>query len=183
MTWQQALIMGRKTSTESNILSIDDISKLFKGRNLAFVSTLSDDGSPHITPVWSDIYEDKNILMNTSETSAKKRHIDKDPGIAISIVAQYNPYNMVSIKGKVIEQTTAGADEHLRKLAQKYLGFGKYYYKKPTNKRIILKVKPDKIMGLSPHPAFFFLHTRHLTSKNKDNQNIKSTLGSNDLYF
>ncbi len=90
---------------------------------------------------------------------------------------------MVSIKGKVIEQTTAGADEHLRKLAQKYLGFGKYYYKKPTNKRIILKVKPDKIMGLSLHPAFFFLHTRHLTSKNKDNQNIKSTLGSNDIYF
>ncbi len=55
--------MGRKTSTESNILSIDDISKLFKGRNLAFVSTLSDDGSPHITPVWSDIDEDKNIFF------------------------------------------------------------------------------------------------------------------------
>ena len=100
----------RKTSTKSSILSIDDISKLFKGRNLAFVSTLSDDGSPHITPVWSDIDEDKNILINTSETSAKKRHIDKDPRIAISMVEQYNPYNMVSIKEKVIEQTTAGAD-------------------------------------------------------------------------
>jgi hypothetical protein len=37
---------GCKTSTESSILSFEDISKLFKGRNLAFVSTLSDDGSP-----------------------------------------------------------------------------------------------------------------------------------------
>jgi PPOX class probable F420-dependent enzyme len=145
------------TPLSSSPLSQEDISKLFKGRNLAFVSTLSSDGSPHITPVWSDIDEENNILINTSETSAKKRHLDKDPRIAISIVEQYNPYNMVSIKGKVIEKTTVGADEHLRKLAQKYLGFGKYYYRKPKNPRIILKVKPDKIMGLSLHPAFYFL--------------------------
>src|ERR1044072_754543 len=76
-----------------NSVSVDDISKLFKGRNLAFVSTLSDDGSPHVTPVWSDMDEENNILINTSEISAKKRHADKDPRIAISIVEQYNPYN------------------------------------------------------------------------------------------
>ena len=140
-----------------NSVSVDDISKLFKGRNLAFVSNLSDDSSPHVTPVWSDMDEDNNILINTSEISAKKRHVDKDPRIAISIVEQYNPYNMVSIKGRVIEQTTIGADEHLRTLAQKYLGFGKYFYRKPKDKRIILKVKPEKVMGLSLHPAFYFL--------------------------
>ena len=142
---------------ESNTISIEDISKLFKGRNLSYVSTLSTDGSPHVTPVWLDIDEEHNILINTSEISAKKKHIDKDPRIAISIVEQYNPYNMVSIKGRVIEQTSIGADEHLRKLALKYLGFGKYYYRKPKYNRIILKVKPEKIMGLSLHPAFYFL--------------------------
>jgi PPOX class probable F420-dependent enzyme len=145
------------TSENFNTMSVDDISKLFKGRNLAFVSTLSDDGSPHVTPVWSDMDEDNNILINTSEITAKKRHADKDPRIAISVVEQYNPYNMVSIKGRVIEQTSTGADEHLRALAQKYLGFGKYFYRKPKDKRIILKVKPEKIMGLSLHPAFYFL--------------------------
>jgi PPOX class probable F420-dependent enzyme len=146
-----------RTSESFNTVSVDDISRLFKGRNLAFVSTLSDDGSPHVTPVWSDVDEDNNILINTSEISAKKRHADKDPRIAISIVEQYNPYNMVSIKGRVIEQTSTGADEHLRTLAQKYLGFGKYFYRKPKDKRVILKVKPEKIMGLSLHPAFYFL--------------------------
>ncbi len=142
---------------DSNTVSIEDISKLFKGRNLSYVSTLSSDGSPHVTPVWSDIDEENNILINISEISAKKKHVDKDPRIAIAIVEQYNPYNMVSIKGRVIEQTSIGADEHLRKLALKYLGFGKYYYRKPNHKRIILKVKPEKIMGLSLHPAFYFL--------------------------
>jgi len=72
-------------------------------------------------------------------------------------VDQNNPFNMASIKGKVIEHTTEGADEHLKRLAKKYLGIGKYYYRKPNHKRIILKIKPEKIMGLSIHPAFYFL--------------------------
>ncbi len=76
---------------------------------------------------------------------------------ALSVVEQNNPYNMVSIKGRVIEQTTEGADEHLKRLAKRYLGLGKYYYRKPDHKRIILKIKPEKIMGLSIHPAFYFL--------------------------
>jgi PPOX class probable F420-dependent enzyme len=150
---------GNKESSigDSETISIEDISKLFKGRNLSYLATLTTDGSPHVTPVWSDIDEQNNILINISEISAKKKHVDKDPRIAISIVEQYNHYNMVSIKGRVIEQTSIGADEHLRKLALKYLGFGKYYYRKPKHKRIILKIKPEKIMGLSLHPAFYFL--------------------------
>jgi hypothetical protein len=49
------------------------------------------------------------------------------------------------------------ADNHLHKLAKKYLGIGKYYYRKPSQKRVIIKVKPEKIMGISIHPAFYFL--------------------------
>jgi hypothetical protein len=35
-----------------------DIQRLFQGRNLAFVSTLSEDGSSHITPMWADMEGD-----------------------------------------------------------------------------------------------------------------------------
>ena len=140
----------------ASTLSKEDVSKLFEGRNLAFISTLSKDGSPHVTPVWADI-ENDIILINTSEAAAKNKHIARDPRVAISIVEQYNPYNMVSIKGKVIEQTTEGAEEHLKKLAKKYLGVGKYYYRRPRHKRVILKIRVEKIMGLSLHPAFYFL--------------------------
>ena len=97
------------------------------------------------------------ILINTFETSAKNKHVTKDKRVALSIVDQNNPFNMVSIKGKVIEQTTEEADEHLKKLAKKYLGIGKYNYRKPSNKQIIIKIKPEKIMSLSIHPAFYFL--------------------------
>jgi PPOX class probable F420-dependent enzyme len=147
-----------KTDVSSGATELDekDMHRLFQGRNLAFISTLSKDGSPHITPVWADM-EDDLILINTFETSAKNRNIKTDPRIAISVVENNNPYNMVSIKGRVIEQTTEGADEHLKKLAKRYLGLGKYYYRKPKQRRIILKIKPEKVMGLSIHPAFYFL--------------------------
>lgn len=137
-------------------LSKDELSRLFQFRNLAYVGTLSKDGSPHITPVWAEMVEDL-IFINTFEESAKVRHILKDKRIALSIVEQNNPFQMVSIKGKVVEQTSEGADEHLKKLAKRYLGIGKYYYRKPNHKRVILKMKPEKIMGLSIHPAFYFL--------------------------
>lgn len=133
-----------------------DLKRLFEGRNLAFISTLSKDGSPHITPVWADM-EDDQVLVNTFETSAKNRNITRDPRIAVAVVETNNPYNMVSIKGRVIDRTTEGADEHLKKLAKRYLGIGKYYYRKPNHTRIILKIKPEKVMGLSIHPAFYFL--------------------------
>ena len=133
-----------------------DLQRLLQGRNLAFISTLSRDGSPHITPMWADMEGDV-ILINTFESSAKSKNIKRDPRIAISVVESNNPYNMVSIKGRVIDQTTEGADEHLKKLAKRYLGIGKYYYREPNRKRVILKIKPEKATGLSIHPAFYFL--------------------------
>lgn len=137
-------------------LSEEELRFLFQGRNLAFLATLSKDGSPHVTPVWAEMVDDL-ILINTFESSAKNKHITNDKRIALSVVEQNNPFNMVSIKGIVIEQTTDGADEHLKRLAKKYLGIGRYYYRRPKHKRIILKIKPEKIMGLSIHPAFYFL--------------------------
>ena len=137
-------------------LSKEDLHRLFQFRNLAFVSTLSRDGSPHVTPVWAEMVDDL-ILINTFETSAKNKHLSNDKRISVSVVDQNNPFNMVSIEGEVIERTSEGADEHLKGLAKRYLGIGKYYYRKPNHKRIIIKIRPNKILGLSIHPAFYFL--------------------------
>ena len=140
-------------------ISDEDLHRLFTGRNLVFISTLSHDGSPNITPVWADI-EEKFILINSFEGSAKVRNARRDPRVALSIVDTFNTYNMVSIKGKAVEITTEGADEHIKKLAKKYLGIGKYYYRKPKQTRVIMKIKPDKLIGISIHPAFLFLGYR-----------------------
>lgn len=127
----------------------DSVIRLLTGKNFAFVATLMKDGSPQITPTWID-YDGKTILINTAEGRTKQKNISKDQRVAISIVDQNNPYHMVTIRGKVIEQTVKGADEHIDKLAKRYLGVDKYPFRSPTEKRIILKVKPEKIFHSQP---------------------------------
>ena len=124
----------------------EPVAQLLKGKNFAYVSTLMKDGSPRVTPTWIDIEKDGNsILINTAEGRIKHKNVSRDPGVAISVADQSNPYNMVSIRGKVIEQITKGADEHTDTLAKKYLGMDKYPYRSANEKRVMLKIKPEKV--------------------------------------
>ncbi len=135
-----------------NDLLSEPIIRLFKNKNFAFIATINKDGSPQVTPTWVDIDEENgNILINTAIGRLKQRNVSRDPRVSISMVdEQINPYSMVTVKGMVVEQITDGADEHIDKLANKYLNSDKYPGHSPNIKRIILKIKPDKIFYLPP---------------------------------
>jgi PPOX class probable F420-dependent enzyme len=133
-----------------NIEEISEpVANIIKQRNFAFFATLSKDGSPQVTPTWIDI-DDTTILINTAEGRIKQRNVSRDPRVSISLVDEENPYSMVTIKGRVIEQTNDGADEHIDKLAKKYLNIDKYPGHSPSIKRVILKIKPEKVFYLPP---------------------------------
>ena len=127
----------------------DSVIQLLTGKNFAFVATLMKDGSPQITPTWID-FDGNSILINTAEGRVKQKNISRDPHVAISIVDQNNPYQMVTIRGKVIEQTSSGADDHIDKLAKRYLGVDKYPFRSQDEKRVILKVQPEKVFYMKP---------------------------------
>ena len=93
------------TMNDQNKDNLNDpgIRKLFEDKNFVFLSSLMKDGSPHVTPTWVDI-ENGNILINTAKGRIKQKNISRDPRVALAIVDQNNPYNMVTIRGKVIEQ-------------------------------------------------------------------------------
>jgi PPOX class probable F420-dependent enzyme len=127
--------------------NLDDpnIRKLFESKNFVFLSSLMKDGSPQVTPMWVDI-ENGYILVNTAIGRLKQKNISRDPRVALAIADQNNPYNMVTIRGEVIEQITGvPAEEHIDKLAKKYIGKDKYPYRSPGEERIILKIKAEKI--------------------------------------
>lgn len=139
--------------------------KFFKGRNFGFLGTLNKDGSPQVTPTWIDIVEgheghEEIILINTAKDRIKQKNVTRDPRVSISMVDEDNPYSMVTIKGRVIEQTTKGADEHIDKLAKRYLNAERYPAHSPSVKRIILKIKPEKIFYLPPRYTEYLQKTR-----------------------
>ncbi|HYY50062.1 MAG TPA: PPOX class F420-dependent oxidoreductase [Nitrososphaeraceae archaeon] len=135
--------------SEINKKIIGPVSKIIEKNCFAFLATLMEDGSPHVSPVWIDIV-DNIILINTAKGRIKQRNVSRDPRVSISLIDDENPYSMVTIRGKVIEQTSIGADEHIDKLAKKYLNAEKYPGHSPNLERVILRIKPEKIFYLPP---------------------------------
>ena len=146
--------MSKEKNTNNDILS-EAIVKFFRGKNFGFLGTINKNGSPHVTPTWIDIEENEDghgglILVNTAKDRVKQKNVSRDPRVSISMVDETNPYSMVTIRGRVIEQTTEGADEHIDKLARRYLNADRYPSHSPSAKRIILKIKPEKVFYLPP---------------------------------
>jgi len=117
---------------------------LFRKRAFADLATLMPDGSPQVTPVWCD-YDGTHVLLNTAKGRQKDQNIRRDPRIALSILDPENPYRYLEIRGRVVEITEKGADEHINKLAKKYLGKDLYPYRQPGEVRLLLRVQPDRV--------------------------------------
>ena len=126
-----------------------EVEKLFKDKNFASFATMMGDCAPQVTPVWVD-YDQGNILINTAEGRTKVRNIAKNPNVAVCVTDSANPYMMVTVRGRIIEKTSQGADEHIDRMAKKYLGADKYPFRAPGEKRVLLKIKPESVMFMSP---------------------------------
>ena len=135
-------------SQKENNLDNPSIRSLFENKNFAFVATSMKDGSPQITPTWVDI-EGSLILINTALGRLKQKNLKRDPRIAVAVADKNNPYEMVTVRGEVVEQVTGEAAEtHIDKLAKKYIDKDKYPGRAPGEKRILLKIKPIKLFHM-----------------------------------
>jgi PPOX class probable F420-dependent enzyme len=107
----------------------------------AAVTTLRRDGSPHSTIVWIDEV-DGEVWFNTAVGRAKERHIRHDPRVSVLVLDPANQYRWVSVSGSATLQRE-GADEHIDKLAKKYLGQDRYPWHDPNQERIIVRIRPE----------------------------------------
>lgn len=131
-----------------NSITDPSIKSLFENKNFAFVATSMKDGSPHVTPTWVDI-QDSYILINTAIGRVKQKNVARDPRVSLSVADNNNPYHMVTVAGEIVEQITGEeAESHIDKLAKKYLNKDKYPGRAPGEKRILLKIKPKKVVHM-----------------------------------
>lgn len=141
---------------EKKRILTEPVIKIIKDKNFVFLGTIMKDGRPQVSPIWIDIDDNNNILLfNTAQGRIKHKNISRDPRVSLSLVDKNNPYSMVTIQGTVIEQTTIGADEHIDKLAKKYLNINRYPSHSPSIKRVICKIKPEKMYYLPPRYTEF----------------------------
>jgi PPOX class probable F420-dependent enzyme len=127
----------------------DDAKHLLEGKHFAHVATLNSDGSPQVSAVWIGIDGDQ-VTFNTAEGRVKTNNLHDDPRVAISVVNQENPYENLIIQGNVVEMTQDGADEDIDALAKRYLDADSYPFRQPGEKRVIVKIDPEKVNHTNP---------------------------------
>ena len=109
-----------------------------------YLATIMSDGSPQVTPVWFNT-EGDTILVNSASGRVKDKNMRSRPQVAMVIADPLNPYRYIQIRGKVVEFTQEGAEEHIDILNLKYTGNPHYPTHNPEQPRIIYKILPDKV--------------------------------------
>ena len=128
-----------KTIPETHLDLLTDEKKAF-----LVLATLMPDGAPQVTPVWFNT-DSENILINSAEGRIKDRNMRARPRVTVCILDPSNPYRYLQIRGKVVEITENGADDHIDALALKYRGVSKYPYRQPGEQRVMYKIQIEKV--------------------------------------
>lgn len=120
---------------------------LFHMPCFANLATLMPDGRPQVTPVWCD-YDGTYVVVNTAKGRQKDRNMRRDKRVALSIMDSRNPYRYLEVRGTVVEITEEGADDHIDKMAKKYLGVDRYPNRRPGEIRVLYKIRPEKTSSM-----------------------------------
>src|SRR5450432_714331 len=116
---------------------------LFQKRAFANLATLMPDGTPQVTPVWFD-WDGTHVIINSARGRQKDKNMQRNAAVALSILDPDNPYRYLEVRGKVAEITEDGADDHIDKMAKKYIGKDSYPFRRPGEVRVLYKILPSK---------------------------------------
>ena len=125
--------------------SLDDpgVRALLDQPNHAVVSTLGDDGEIHSAVVWVSV-EDGRLAVNSAVGRKWPTDLERNPAITVLVYDESNPYDYVEVRGTA-RGTTEGADDHIDRLAQKYIGQQNYPFRQPGEQRITYLVDATRV--------------------------------------
>jgi PPOX class probable F420-dependent enzyme len=124
---------------------LDPRLELFDTPNLTYLSTVMPDGSPQVTPLWVEVGDDDVIRLNTAEGRVKTENMRRDPRVALAVHDPATPYHYVTVRGRVVDITTEGAEELNDRLAKKYMGLDRYPFDHSDQIRVVVTVRPERV--------------------------------------
>jgi PPOX class probable F420-dependent enzyme len=106
------------------------------------------DGSPHVTPVWTDLDGD-HVVFLTSADSVKGKSILRDPRVSVCWDDELPPFSFVIVAGTAT--TATDPDELLAwstRIAGRYMGAeraGEYGRRNAVPPEMVVRVTPTRI--------------------------------------
>ena len=86
--------------------------------------TFNAQGHPQVTMVWMDVDGDE-VLFNTAEGRKKPQNLRRDPRAIVSVQDRDDPQAYAVFHGTA-RVTETGADDHIDKLAKRFLNAEMY---------------------------------------------------------
>ena len=122
---------------------------LFDKNAFAHLGLSLKDGSVLVNPVWCDL-ADGDVLINSAEGRLKDRIMRRDPRATLCLSDPENPYRYLEIRGRITEITPEGADEHIDRLARKYMDVDTYPHRRAGEVRVTYRIAPEKVVAFPP---------------------------------
>lgn len=120
---------------------------LLTGPLVVSLATLMPDGQIQVNPVWCNM-DGGDILVNSAKGRQKDRNLRERPAVTVLAIDTASPYRWVEVRGKVVEITEEGADEHIDDLAELYLGKRPYPMRAPGETRVIFRIRPQHVVTI-----------------------------------
>jgi PPOX class probable F420-dependent enzyme len=123
------------------------IVELAKAPNYAVFCTTLPSGYPQSHVMWVDT-DGEHLLINTVVGRRKYRNVLDNPKVSVTIIHGTDWFDWVEVRGTVVETVTGDeAWDHINALAHQYFDapFGG-----PKLERIIMKIRPDRVVEHNP---------------------------------
>jgi PPOX class probable F420-dependent enzyme len=119
--------------------------EIVDGKNFAHLSVNRPDGTIQTVVIWADTDDAGRIRVNTAEGRKWPENLRRAGRATISVADAANPYEYVSIAGRVAEDTHEGADDHIDALAKKYMDADSYPFRQEGEQRITFVLEPERV--------------------------------------
>ena len=123
--------------------------EIIAGRNYAHVSIPRRDGTVQTVIVWAHT-ENGNVTLNSAEGRTWPENLRKAGTATVTVMADNDPYEWVSVSGRLVEDTHEGADAHIDSFAKKYLDADSYPYRQAGEQRIKFVLSPERVHYNAP---------------------------------
>ena len=117
--------------------------ELLNARNFCHVSVLAEDGAIQSVVVWCDLDDDDRVVLNSAEGRAWPANLRRAGRATLTVMNLDNPREFVTLAGRVVEDTTDGADDVINALAHKYNG--RDYDFQPGQQRVTFRLVPERV--------------------------------------
>lgn len=109
------------------------------GRSFMVLTTLMDDGSPVVTPIWFTV-EGDDYLITTHPDSIKAKNMRQRPQVAFAIVHEGDLARYLAVRGTAYEALEMDAKAVQARIVRKYEGHD------PTVERAetVFRIRPHK---------------------------------------